>query len=101
MNSRVDVTLIKKAYTPDEIGQLIPTETTRTVSGYIESSSLAEFSSGGENGLRRDKRVLVWTFEYEGEDEIEVGGIRYTIYRVYYNANGKAELYLERRVSNG
>ena len=83
--------------TTDAIGQIIPTEVSHKVMAYVTSVSLDEFMQAGQIGLKPEYRLLVWSHEYEGETNLTMGGIRYSIYRTYKRPDGRTEIYVERR----
>lgn len=92
------VNLIKKTYTPDEIGQQIPTETIKTVFCEIQSISQNEFFKAGQSGLKPQYKILIWGFEYSGEIAIELDGKKYSVYRTFLRNDEKIELYLTEKV---
>lgn len=91
------LTLVSATYAADEIGQCVPTETTRTVFCNVRSVSRAEFFAGGEAGLRPSYVAAVFRYDYEGEQVAELDGVRYSIYRTYVRQDELVELYLEPR----
>lgn len=91
------LTLIAQAYTPDEYGRQIPTETTRDVYCDVSSVSLSEWSEGGRNGLNPEYRFTMFEPDYQGEEICQFKGRRYMIYRTYHAKNDTIELYAERR----
>lgn len=104
MDRSTPITLIRKAYTSDSIGQMIPIETTAEVYADIKSVSRAEFFAAGEKGLNPELVATMFAPDYSGEDtcEIENNGVkvRYSVYRTYLARNDSIELYLEKRVGN-
>lgn len=81
----------------DSIGQIITTEKTSDIMADVSSVSLTEFMSAGQIGLKPDYRLLVWSYEYNGEPNLIMDEVRYSIYRTYKRPDGRTELYVERR----
>lgn len=94
--SRV-LTLIAVTYTTDEIGQLIPQETSRDVFCSLSSVSASEWFEAGRAGLNAEHRAVMFAHDYSGEEIAELDGVRYGIYRTYLGRNETIELYLERK----
>lgn len=88
--------LISKTYITDAIGQKIAQETKRTVYGTKYPITRAEWNTGGQNGLKPEFMIAMFTYDYQGEELAEVEGARYGIYRTYTN-NDRVELYMERK----
>lgn len=91
------VTLVKRTFTTDGIGQKIPVETTRDVFCSVNSVSQSEWFEAGRNGLKAEYRVNMFDPEYEGEEIVVFGGVRYGVYRTYRRNSEVIELYLERK----
>ena len=95
---RSDVlTLIKESYMPDDIGQQVPTETSRDVFCSISSVSASEWFDAGRIGLKPEYRATMFAYDYEGELIAELNGVRYSVYRTYLGKNETIELYMERK----
>lgn len=97
MNNAVKISLISKSYTVDEIGVPVATET--KLSRYATKSSInqSEYYQGGLQGLMPFACYTVRMTEYNGEDELEDGSERLTVYRTYNRTDGRVELYTTRR----
>ena len=92
------ITLISiTGYTTDSIGQITTTEKKTDVIAEVSSISQSEFMDAGQIGLKPDLRFEVWTSEYNGEENVEMDGTRYSVYRTFKRDNGRTELYTERR----
>lgn len=91
------LTLIDVSYRQDEIGQMIPVETKREVFCEISSISASEWFDAGRNGLKAEKRAVLFLYDYNGEQTVELDGVRYGVYRTYLGKNELLELYLERK----
>lgn len=97
MDRSAVITLIKRTFAADSIGQQIPTETTRDVFCSVSSISQSEWFEAGRNGLKAEYRVDMFFPEYEGEEIVEYNNTRYGVYRTYRRNNEVLELYLERK----
>lgn len=93
---------IKNNYTKDAIGQRIPAEPVRREFFCSEKSiTRNEFDVAGRQGIRASIVLTTSTVNYEGEEEVEYEGNRYTVYRTFKSYNSdEIELYLEKRTSN-
>lgn len=91
------IELITVTRTKDQDGIDQKTEKSKTVYGYVDSVSAAEFFEGGRNGLNPEIRVTMTTLDYSGQTILVRGGARFGIYRTYKPGNGTIELYAERK----
>lgn len=90
------VKLIKKAYHNDDIGQEIPTETSRSVWVDVLDVTRAEWISAGQMGLRPAYTIRTNAMNYLGEATVELKGARFAIYRTYRIPNSDdIELYIQ------
>lgn len=92
--------LVSKSYTVDSMKQRIPVETRRKVFCNIQSVTQSEFFAAGNAGFRAEFQVTMFGPEYHGEPEVELDGVRYSVYRTYRRRNDDIELYLRKLVSN-
>lgn len=97
MNSVAKISLIGKSYALNEIGVPEPTETKTSVYAYKTSINQSEFYQSGLQGLQPYACYVVRLPEYHGEDEIEEGTKRLTVYRTYDRTDGRVELYTTER----
>lgn len=98
----VRINLIQAKITQNNIGVSVKEETKKTVYAEISTSGQREFFKAAQSGFKPALQALVWDFEYSGEREAEIDGVRYSIYRTYDKSeSGMTELYLERRGGNG
>lgn len=97
MNSVAKISLIAKSYAVDSIGVPIPDPDPRQVYAYVSSVNQSEFYKAGQAGLKPYACYTVRLTEYNGEDEIEDNGKRYTVYRTYNRTDGRVELYVQKR----
>ena len=91
------IELITVTRTKDQNGIDQKTEKSKTVYGYVDSVSAAEFFEGGRNGLNPEIRVTMTVLDYSGQTILERGGERFGVYRTYRPNNGTVELYAERK----
>lgn len=97
MNSVAKISLISKEYTIDSIGVPVATETKLERYAYKSSINQSEFYEAGQQGLKPNACYTIRLMEYNGEDELEEGSKRYTIYRTYNRTDGRVELYTTER----
>lgn len=81
-------------YVFDKYGNQSMEEIRRTVYAKEHSVGQKEFFAAGQGGLKPERVLEVWTFEYDGEDAVELDGERYNVYRTYDRDDEKTELYL-------
>ena len=93
MNQAEKISLISKSYTIDSIGVSVAAETKKSVYAIRSNINQSEFYEAGQQGLKPYGVYAVRITEYNGEDEIEVGTKRLTVYRTYTRADGRVELY--------
>lgn len=92
------VTLVTQTYAADSIGQMVATDVTTDVFCNVQSVSQSEWFQGGQNGLKPEYKVTMFSPDYNGAKEVEFEGKRYGIYRTYLRQDELLELYLERKV---
>ncbi len=100
MNRSVTIDLIGKTYTVDDMGQRIPTPSSKTVFATLTSISRAEwtsYSQSGRQGLIPAYVATVFFGDYSGESEAVYDGNTYGIYRTYERDDEQIELYLEKK----
>lgn len=93
----VSIKLIAETFAADSIGNQTATETNKTVYAEIASVSQSEFFQAGQSGLKPDYKVIMWSFEYNGENIIEYDSKRYNVYRTFLRTDEKIELYLTQK----
>ena len=92
------VGLISKTYTKDSIGNLIATDVRNVFWGNVRSVSSSEFANVGEIGIKAALIFSIWEKEYNGQELVEYNNETYSIYRTYARADGRIELYVEKKV---
>lgn len=97
MDRSVTFDLLTETMTQDSIGQFVRTTQRRTVFGQVYSVTASEFFAGGQNGFKPDLRVTMFGPDYQDEENLELEGKIYSIYRTYRGKNDTLELYLEKR----
>lgn len=91
------ITLVSQAYTKNEYGVQVPTESRREVFAQVDSVTASEFFEGGRNGLNPEYRFTMFAGDYDGERVVEYQGSTYAIYRTYVARDDDIELYAERK----
>ncbi len=66
--------------------------------GTVESAGQKEFFAADQNGFKAEKRITVYSEEYDNEPLAEINGKRYAIYRTFARKDHKTELYLTSRI---
>lgn len=91
------VTLIAVTVTGrDDIGNPVRKETSSQVWAELRSVTRAEFQAAGAQGLKPSMVVKVHDVDYHGEQLVEVGGVRYSVYRDYRKGETR-ELYVTQK----
>lgn len=91
------IKLISVSYVLDDLNQQIAQETEREVFCNVQSVTQSEWFSGGQNGLKPEYKITMFAPDYNGEEVLAYGGVRYSIYRTYLRKDENIELYVERR----
>ena len=97
MNQAQKIKLISKSYAISSIGISVSVESKISTFAIRHSVSQTEFYNAGQQGFKPEARYDVYQTEYGGQDEIEVGEERLTIYRTYEREDGRVELYATKR----
>ena len=98
-NKRRKISLISVEHDQDEIGQIVETETAVEVIATLQSVSQNEWTDAGQLGLAAQYQAVIWSFEYHGEEIVDIGEKRYKVYRTY-DTGRQIELYLEELVGH-
>lgn len=96
------ILLISESYIKDEIGQLIPDETSTQAWAHLQSVTRSEWANAGQKGMQPQLVAITPIVNYHGESIVQIGAgesqQRYSIYRTYFGPNSDTiELYLERK----
>lgn len=97
MDRSTAIYLVQETYAEDEYGVLVSQRTKRLAYANVTSVSASEWFEGGRNGLNPELRVIMFGPDYHGEDEIEISGKTYAIYRTYTARTDIIELYVQRK----
>lgn len=97
MDKLVQIKLIKKNKTNNDIGEPIITETETEIFGSLSSVTRDEWFSAYRSDFNAKHRIKVYDFEYHDEEVAELNGKRYSIYRTFYSGGDKVELYLSEK----
>ncbi len=81
----------------DDLKQWKTTVRKRAVFGQLSSVTANEFFAGGQNGFSPEFRIVMFAPDYQGEQNLEIDGEVYSIYRTYFAKNDMIELYVEKR----
>lgn len=90
-------TLISETYAADAIGQMVGTEVRSDVYCNVSSVSQSEWFQAGQQGLKPELKITMFSPDYNGQRIAEVNGVRYGVYRTYIRQDELLELYLERK----
>lgn len=97
MNQAQKIKLISKSYAVSSIGIHVAIESKISTFAVRHSVSQSEFYNAGQQGFKPEARFDIYQTEYSGEEELEAGGERLTIYRTYEREDGRVELYATKR----
>lgn len=87
--------LIALSYSQDEIGQVVASERRTPVWASIQSIGRSEWMQAGQQGLNPSLMVSTPMVNYNGEEQVEVSGKKYAVYRTYFRRDSdEIELYL-------
>ncbi|HSW63729.1 MAG TPA: phage head closure protein [Dissulfurispiraceae bacterium] len=97
MNTVIE--LVTHQVASDNLGQQSKIPVYREVFAEELPVRMSEFFAAGQQGIKPQLAVRVWTDEYAGEEHLKHHGVTYRIYRVYKDPKlRKTELYCEVRV---
>lgn len=93
------IELVRDTVAVDELGQQTVTPSFRQVFAEELPVRMSEFFAGGQQGIKPQLALKVWSGEYAGEEHLRHDGVTYRIYRIYKDPKlRKTELYCEVRV---
>ena len=100
MNRYGEITLCKKAFLQDCIGQAIDeTLETRTIQCKVDSIGRSEWTTAQQGGYEAEALVKVFSASYQGESLAQYNGKTYEIYRTFQDGD-QTELYLGTRIGD-
>ena len=87
------ITLIgKESVDKNNIGDLIRTPGRRNVYGEEKQVWSSTFFQAAAVGMKAEKILIIWKFDYQNEKYLEYKGIKYEILKVYETEDEKLEL---------
>ncbi|WP_130807650.1 phage head closure protein [Senegalia massiliensis] len=78
-----EVKLIDEEIIKDEIGQEVATFIERTILCKVKDIGGSEFYNAKVAGLKPEIKLIVHSFEYQGEQKVEFQGNKYNVIRTY------------------
>ena len=100
MNRYGEITLCKKAFLQDCIGQAIDeTLETRTIQCKVDSIGRSEWTTAQQGGYEAEALVKVFSASYQGESLAQYNGKTFEIYRTFQDGD-MTELYLGTRIGD-
>lgn len=81
--------------TQNSIGEWVQDVENVQVFAKVQEVSSSEFFNASQIGLAAEKRFLVFSGDYHGEEVLEHEGNNYSVYRTYHNGDF-VELYCQR-----
>lgn len=98
MDRSIVITLISEEFTESDlhVPQAVQ-QTERDVFADVTSVTGSEWFEGGRNGLNPEYRMIVFKYDYEGEQLLRYNGTVYQIYRTYDRRTDELELYVAKR----
>lgn len=90
--------LIKREISISPIGEQIINEVKTKVFGLVSSVSSDEWFAANREGINSKYRIEIYSFEYKGQEYVEMDGVIYKVYRTWEKGFDKVELYLEQKV---
>lgn len=76
-------------------------QTERDVFADVTSVTGSEWFEGGRNGIVPEYRIVVFKYDYQGEQLLRYNGTVYQIYRTYDRRTDELELYCAKRKGPG
>ena len=100
MNKYGEITLCKKGFLQDCIGQAIDEAVEeRTIQCTVDSIGRSEWSTAQQGGYEAEALVKVFSASYQGESIAQYNGKTYEIYRTFQDGD-QTELYLGTRIGD-
>lgn len=76
-------------------------QTERDIFADVTSVTGNEWFEGGRNGIVPEYRMIVFKYDYQGEQLLRYNGTVYQIYRTYERRTDELELYCAKRKGPG
>ena len=76
-------------------------QTERDIFADVTSVTGSEWFEGGRNGIVPEYRMIVFKYDYQGEQLLRYNGTVYQIYRTYERRTDELELYCAKRKGPG
>lgn len=92
MRPQEEIELIGVTYERNTMGDLVAKETPRSVLAEKQSVRQSEFYQAAQAGLRAEVVFIVWTAEYQGQQQLIHNGQRYKIIRTFDRKDWRTEL---------
>lgn len=100
MNKYGEITLCKKGFLQDCIGQAIDESVEeRTIQCTVDSIGRGEWVTAQQGGYQAEIMVMVFSASYNGETLAQYAGKTYEIYRTFQTGD-QTELYLGTRIGD-
>lgn len=93
--------LLTKHIASDKLGKTTTSYTHSEVFVTVSSIGMTETFEARQKGLKPQLKLTMCSFDYNGEQLIEIDNIIYSIYRTYMVDTDNIELYLSERIGNG
>ena len=89
------ITLDKITYTEDAIGNQVEELVSQQVYAAKKAVRQSEFYQAASSGLKPEVTLIIWTFEYDGEQKLVYNNKTYSVIRTYERPDRKIELTCE------
>jgi len=91
-----ELILVDQVITADAIGNQIPLESETTILCDLKSISRSEFYNAAVTDLKPEMIFVVHTCEYNAQEKVIFGGVRYNVIRTYAVGTEELELTCEK-----
>lgn len=95
-----ELTLVSETYQENNIGDMVPIETEKTVLCGLKSITRNEFYAAAQAGINPEIVFVVHGYEYEGEKKVKFEGENYRVIRTYSTDFEEIELTCEKVIDN-
>ncbi|MDD5589475.1 MAG: phage head closure protein [Candidatus Nanoarchaeia archaeon] len=94
------ISLISISYSENDYGNMVETETKKTVYADVQAIRQSEFYQANATGLRPEKTFVIRAIEYSNEPRIEYNSKYYTVIRTYDKDGELLELICSEKVGH-